>query len=119
YGPLFGKQWMAMTGMTEADVEAAKKDPMRMYQNFAIMFVGALVMAYVLQHGLLFGNAYLDMGGVTAGLTGAFWFWFGLVAPVTLAPVLWEKKPWMYWAINGGYYLVLMLIMGVILSLWP
>lgn len=119
YGPLFGKQWMAMVGMTEADIEAAKKDPAKMYQSYAITFVGAVVMAFVLARGIAFGNAYLGSSGAAVALISAFWFWAGFVAPVMLGPVLWEKKPWTFWALTSGYYLVLMLVMAAILSIWP
>lgn len=119
YGPLFGKQWMAMTGMTEAEVEAAKKDPSSMYRSYGVMFVGALVMAFVLSRGIAFGNAYLGSATTATALISAFWFWAGFVAPVMLSPVLWEKKPWTFWALTSGYYLVSMLVMAVILSIWP
>lgn len=119
YGPLFGKQWMVMIGMTEADMEAAKKDPSGMYKSYGVMFVGALVMAFVLSRGITFGNAYLGSSGIGTALISAFWFWAGFVAPVMLGPVLWEKKPWTLWGINAGYYLVLMLVMAAILSIWP
>jgi hypothetical protein len=82
------------------------------------MFVGSLLMAFVLSRGIAFGDAYLGASDVSTGLISAFWFWAGFVAPITLSPVLWEKKPWMLWVINAGYYLVLMLVMAAILSLW-
>jgi hypothetical protein len=119
YGPLFGKQWMAMVGLTQADVEAAQKDPSKMYKSYGIMFVGALVMAFVLSRGIAFGNAYLGSSSTGSALISAFWFWFGFMAPVLLGPVLWEKKPWKFWALNAGYYLVLMLVMATIISIWP
>ena len=119
YGPVFGKQWMALTGMTQADMEAAQKDPSKMYRSYTAAFAGALVMAFVLSRGIAFGNAYLGSSGVSTALISAFWFWFGFVAPVLMGPVLWEKKPWKFWTINAGYYLVLMLVMATIISIWP
>ncbi len=119
YGPLFGKQWMALTGMTRADMEAAQKNPSKMYRSYAIAFAGALVMAFVLSRGIAFGNAYLGSSGVPAALISAFWFWAGFVAPVLLGPVLWEKKPLRFWMISAGYYLASMLVMAVIISVWP
>lgn len=119
YGPVFGTQWRALMGFTQAQLEAAQKDQGQMYQNYAIMFVGAMVMAFVLSRGIAFGNAYLGSSGTGSALISAFWFWVGFVAPITMGPVLWEKKPWMLWVLNAGYYLVLMLVMAVIISLWP
>ena len=116
YGPLFGKQWMAWSGMSPADLESAKQKGMA--KSYAIMFVGSLVMAYVLAHALVFASAYLEAEGVSAGLTVGIWNWLGFVAPVTLGTVLWEGKPWKLWIINNGYYVVTLLVMGVILALW-
>ena len=119
YGPLFGKQWIALMGFDAqkvADMQA--KGAGAMWKSYLLMFIGALLMAYVLAHGLVFGNAYLGTSGVSGGLQGAFWYWLGFIAPVTLGSVLWEGKPWKLWILNAGYYLALLLIMATILSLW-
>ena len=121
YGPLFGKAWMKEAGLTADDVQRAKTDPKAksaMMRSYVFMAVGALVMAYVFAHSLVFASYYLEMTGVGSGLTAAFWNWLGFIAPVTLAPMLWEGKSAKYWVITGGYYLVSLGIMGVILGLW-
>ncbi|MEK7511036.1 MAG: DUF1761 domain-containing protein [Patescibacteria group bacterium] len=121
YGPLFGKAWMKEVGYTNDDVQKAKTDPKTksaMMRSYVLMAVGALVMAFVFAHSLAFANYYLDTSGVGAGLTGAFWNWLGFIAPVTLAPMLWEGKSAKYWAITGGYYFVSLGVMGIILGLW-
>jgi len=116
YGPLFGKQWMALMGFTKESMNAAKAKGMS--KSYALMTIGSLVMAYVLANGLVFGNSYLNMYGVSAGLQGAFWYWLGFVAPVLLGLVLWDGKPWKLFFLNAGYYLVSMLAMGAILAGW-
>ena len=116
YGPVFGKQWIALMGFTKEAMDAAKQKGMA--KAYILMTVGSLVMAYVLAHGLTFGNAYLNMYGVAAGLQGAFWYWLGFVAPVLLGAVLWEGKSWKLWFLQAGYYLVSMLVMGAILASW-
>ena len=119
YGPLFGKQWIALMGFDQQTVaEMQAKGMQAMWKNYALMFVGALIMAYVLAHGLVFGNAYLGTGGISGGLQGAFWYWLGFIAPVTLGVILWDGKPWKLWFLNAGYYLALLLVMSVILALW-
>ena len=117
YGPLFGKQWMALTGntMPTAVTPEIKK---QMNKGYAITFIGALVMAYVLAHSLAFASLAMNAGGVSAGLMGGFWNWLGFVAPVMLGTVLWEGRPWKLYFLNVGYYLVTLLVMGAILSLW-
>ena len=75
-------------------------------------------MAFVLSHALVFASTYLNTSGISAGLQTGFWNWLGFVVPVTVGSVLWDGKPWKLWFINAGYYLVMLLIMGVILALW-
>ena len=116
YGPIFGKQWIALMGWTpEAMAEAQKKAGPK---NYAIMALGSLVMSFVLAHALIFASAYLNVSGVQAGLTAGFWNWLGFIVPVSLGTVLWEGKPLMLWLINAGYYLVGLLLIGTLLAVW-
>lgn len=116
YGPLFGKQWIALMGFTKAHMEAAKVQGMT--KQFVLAFIGSLVMAWVLAHSLVFASAYLNATGPSAGLMAGFWNWLGFIAPVTLGSVLWEGKSWNLWLLNNGYQLLSLLVMGVILAIW-
>ena len=116
YGPLFGKIWIAASGMTPDKIEAAKAKGMT--TSYILMFVGSLVMAYILSHALVFAMSYLGTSGVSAGFTAGFWNWLGFIAPVTLGSVLWEGKSWKLWILNNSYYLVSLLAMGMILAMW-
>ena len=116
FGPIFGKAWVKASGMSDEKVAQAKSKSMA--GNYALMFIGSLVMAYVLAHALVFGNTYLGTAGISAGLTVGFWNWLGFVAPVTIGVVLWDGKPWKFWAITYLYNLVGLLIMGAILAVW-
>lgn len=113
YGPLFGKSWMRMAGLTKESIKAMKMTPA---VAMTIGFVAALVMAYVLAHTLAFAQAYMNTSGVASGLSSGFWMWLGFVAPVSLGVVIWEGKPWKLWFLNGGYYLVSLLLMGAIIA---
>ena len=117
YGPLFGKQWIAMMGFTKESMDEAKKKGMA--KSYALMALGSLIMSYVLAHSFIFASAYTQTPGAVGGLMVGFWSWLGFVAPVTLGTVLWEGKTWKLWILNSGYYFVGLLIMGVILSLMP
>lgn len=112
----FGKQWMALSGITPDKIEAAKAKGMQ--KTYAIAFVGSLVMSYVLAHALVFASAYLQVSGMAAGLMAGFWNWLGFIAPVTLGSVLWEGKPWKLYVLNNAYYIVSLLVMGAILAVW-
>ena len=108
----FGKQWMKLSGITKEDIEKAKKAGMA--KSYAIAAAGSLVMAYVLSYIVDFAQAQTIIAGVLSGL----WIWLGFVATVLLGSVLWENKSWNLYAINAGYYLVSLMIMGVILAVW-
>ena len=116
YGPVFGKAWQKETGMTAEKMDAAKGKGMG--KTYALMTLGSLVMSYVLAHALVFASAYLAVTGVMAGLQAGFWNWLGFIAPVTLGSVLWDGKSWKLWFINAGYYLVALVLMGVVLAMW-
>lgn len=121
YGPIFGKYWTHLMGWTKEHMEEMMRDPKmktKMYTNYIITFIGSLLIAFVLAHALVFGSAFTLIYGVSAGLMVGFWNWLGFIAPITLTPVLWEGKSWKLWVLNAGYYLVALLVMGVILAVW-
>jgi hypothetical protein len=109
YAVLFAKVWQKLTGITDM-----KPAPM----NVALVFIGSLVLSFVLYHSIIFGNAYLKMGGVTGGIMGGLFGWLGYIAPVTLSTKLFEKKPWGLWLLDNAFWLISLLAMGMILSLW-
>lgn len=116
YGSLFGKQWMALSGINPAKIDEAKKQSMG--KGYALAFVGSLLTAYILNHVIALSNAYFSTSGIQAGLTSGFWMWLGFVVPVTLNSLLWEGKPLKLWILNTSYYLVMFLIVGGILAVW-
>lgn len=115
YGPVFGKMWMNLTGMTPEKMKAMPLSaPVAMLGGF----ITAFLMAYVLAHGIIFGNAFTHMSGIEGGMTGAFWYWLGFAVPLTGGAFLWEGKSFKLWVLNAGYYLVSLLGMGAILGAW-
>ncbi len=116
YGPLFGKQWISLSGLSREQLDSQKAKGRG--KSYALMFVGSLVMAFVLSHTLIFAMDFLGTEGISAGLQTGFWNWLGFVAPVTLGSVLWDGKPWKLWVLNNAYNLLSLLVMGVILALW-
>ena len=117
YGPLFGKQWMRTVGISHDQMEEAKRRGMQgMWRTYLAMVIGTFVMAYVLAHVIAaFGESLGESVGGT-GVTAGIWMWIGFVAPVTLGSVLWENRPWKYWFIVSGYYLVSLVLMGIIIA---
>lgn len=115
FGPLFGKLWMRLNGFTMETMSAQKG---KMAQMYIIMFIGALVTAYVLAGVHIFASTYLNIGGIDSGILAGFMSWLGFTAPVTVNYTLTTQKSWKLWAVNSGYYLVSFVVMGIILAVW-
>lgn len=112
YSPmLFGKKWMKLMGWSPEEMEKRKKG---MGMAYLWMFIGSLVMAYVLSYFLGYSQAATLVEGAWVG----FWAWLGFVAPVMLGGMLWEGKPKELYLINSGHNLVNLLVMGAILAVW-
>ena len=109
YALIFGKLWQKLTGITDM-----KPAPL----NIVLVLVGSFVLSYVLYHSITFGDAYFKITGIQGGLMGGFFAWLGYIAPVTLCTKLYEKKPWGLWLLDNGFWLISILVMGAILSLW-
>jgi|CXWL01.1.fsa_nt_gi hypothetical protein len=116
YGPVFGKVWMRMTGIT---AEGMKSMKLSGPQAMLGMLVLAFLMNYVLAHAIVFGSAYTQIYGAVGGMTGAFYYWLGFAVPLTAGSFLWEGKSWKLWILNAGYYLVTLLLAGAILGTFP
>lgn len=111
YGPLFGKQWMAMMGYTKESIKTMKMKPST---AMVLGFFSMLAMAYVVA---MFSNilAIADFSGAVAL---AFFLWLGFVATVLLGSVLWENRSWNLYFFNIAYHLVTISLIAVIVSLW-
>jgi hypothetical protein len=112
YGPLFGKAWMQLVGITEKDMNDTMKNGMA--KTYLMMMVAALVMAYVLAIFSQIINTHSLMAGITLG----FWVWLGFVATSMFSSTLFSNKPMKLFVIEAGYYLTSLVIMGAVLSLW-
>ncbi|HSW71585.1 MAG TPA: DUF1761 domain-containing protein [Gammaproteobacteria bacterium] len=105
YGPLFGKMWMKESGMKDM------KGSGNMAMTYAIQYVAAAVMAYVLA-------VMLKMSGTTdlmMAVKMAFWIWLGFIATTLIGSVLFEKKSWGYYLVNAGYHLVTLAVVAAVL----
>lgn len=112
YGPIFGKQWSQLSGMTPQKTAAAKKE---MPKTYTLMFISSLVMAYVLAHFIW----YAAPGSLTLliAVKTAVWAWLGFIATYALTKFLFspEKKSFNLYFLDLGYYLVVLVLMGIIL----
>lgn len=112
YSVLFGKVWINLMGFTEKSMKEAKEKGMT--KSYLIMFVCSLITAYVLAHFAKYAGSV----GVLGGLQLGFWVWLGFFATTLISTVLWEGKPVKLYLINVSHYLVTLVVMSIILSVW-
>ncbi len=111
YGPVFGKQWMAMMGYTKESINAMKMKPMT---AMILGFISNLVMAYTVA---IFASVWM-YSGLYGAFKLAFWVWFGFLATVTLGSVLWENRSWNLYLFNVAYHFVAVLAMSLVIFMW-
>ncbi|HVM30442.1 MAG TPA: DUF1761 domain-containing protein [Candidatus Limnocylindrales bacterium] len=102
---VFGKRWVAASGIempTGAVSPAVYVGPI----------VQGLLAAYVLA---LFAGAADIVGGIVIAAV----IWIGFVATTSFNAVIFERRRVEYWAINAGYVLVSLLVMGAIIGFFP
>ncbi len=107
YGPLFGKAWMAETGVT---TERAKQA--NMVKIYGTTLLLNLVVATSL--AMFIGPAADLQNGLFAGFMAGFTF----VAMAFGVSYLFEFRSFRLWAINAGYQVVVFTVMGAILGIW-
>lgn len=118
YGPLFGTMWVRGMGWDPNDKKQMEKMKASAGPAYAQQLVGALLMAFVFAHVLWAFRVAAPMPPFAAGIQGAFWMWLGFVLPVKYGDKLWGGKAFKYVAVDLGYYLVLLIAMGLVLSFW-
>jgi hypothetical protein len=106
--PVLGKRWAELSGQKmDGDMSA-------MAPAMVVQLVGDLVMAYILARFIVgYGDPSL-VGGAIVG----FMAWLGFVATLMAASMFYEKKPGELIAINAGYQLVGIVVMGAIIGWW-
>lgn len=116
YGPLFGKMWRRLVGLSIEDMKSMK---MSVIGASVGGLITSFLIAYVLAHGIFFGNAVMSTSGIGGALQGSFWYWLGFAVPMTSMGYLWEGKSVKLWILNAGYYFVTFMVMGVIFGMMP
>jgi surface polysaccharide O-acyltransferase-like enzyme len=112
YSPsVFGRGWMALTGLAPEDVQKRMAAARRAY---SLTFVASFVMAYALARILWYARVETPGGGVAIGLLA----WLGFVATTHATNYLFEGRPFRLYSINTGYHLVSLVIMGALLAAW-
>lgn len=113
YGPVFGKTWMKLKGLTKESLKAEQK---KLGLYYGISFLLAMLMAFVLSHIIAFSHHFYGYPWIQTGLTSAFWVWLGFVMPVQATAAIFSHKKWSLFGIDTGYQFVTLMIMGLLLG---
>jgi hypothetical protein len=107
YSPaLFAKPWMRVNRLAASDLQGGTA------RIFAGAFLFAVMSAFNL--AMLLGTPEMTAGmGAFYGVLAGVWVALGIA---TVA--LFERRPFLYAVINGGYWLVAFAVMGAILGGW-
>ena len=110
YSPaLFAKPWMAALGIKP---EPGKKKGL--LAGMIASLVGDFILAFALLHIVKWAHAATIHWGAFIG----FLVWLGFFAAPNFPQGIYEGRPFRLFAINNGYWLVGLLIVGVLLAVW-
>ena len=111
YSPaLFGKQWMAETGITPDPEKMRVAMPKMMSMGFLSSIISAYALAFILNAG-----GFTSVGD---GVKIAFVAWLGFMATIHYHGMLYGGTSRRLFMIQAGYDLVGLVLMGIILSIW-
>jgi Protein of unknown function (DUF1761) len=105
------KTWIAAIGITPEQMAEARKQPSA-HLPFLYVLIAELVMAWVLA-GLL---GHLGPLSVRAGVISGAFCWLGFVITTILVNNSFARRDWRLLLIDGGYWLVVLLLMGAIIG---
>jgi Protein of unknown function (DUF1761) len=112
YSPLlFYKPWMRARGMDPAVAMAGAKMPTG---KLAIELVRCFVLAYIVAH-------FVAALGITNWLVAAHFgllLWIGFPVILLTGSILWDNVPVKVAAIHAGDWLVKLLVIPIIVSVW-
>lgn len=106
---LFAKEWTALIGLKESDLKNSA------VTGYLIAVVLGIIQA-------TFVSFLVSSMGATNAIDGALvgiMIWFGFVGPATLVTAVFSQTRKKLWAINYGYHLVTLTIMGALIAAWP
>jgi Protein of unknown function (DUF1761) len=105
---LFAKPWIAALHI---EPSGPKKG---LAAGMISSFVGDLLVAFVLLHFILWLRAETYVTGAFIG----FLCWLGFFAATQFPQGIYESRPFKLFAINSGYWLVGLLVVGGLLAVW-
>ena len=109
YSPvLFGKTWKKLVCQHQDNLRGNAAN------GYALTFVAALLIAYVLAHFV----DYLGADTALAGAQTAFWLWAGFSVTTGIGETIFAGRSGKLYVLNMTYNLVAMVVMGAIIAVW-
>ena len=110
YSPvLFAKKWSELIGVKR---EPGKREGLLLGMTASL--IGDVVMSFILANIIHWSNTFGFRNGAVIGVLA----WIGFIAAPNLPQGLYEKRPFKLFAINSGYWLLGLFIVGGILATW-
>lgn len=110
YSPVgFGKLWVKLTGVNH--MKMPEKEA-----NRAIVFVALSAVLQALALAIILHS--LGVSAVEHGLLIGVVLWLGFTGATTVGTTLYQRFSWKYWWLNASYFLLVMSINSVILTVW-
>jgi hypothetical protein len=112
YSPLlFLKPWLRLRGMDPVAAMAGAKMPAG---KLLVELARCLVLAYVIACLVALLSPGSWMGAVRLGL----FLWIGFPVILLTGSVLWDDVPWKLAAIHAGDWLVKLLVIPIVVTVW-
>lgn len=109
YSPLlFANPWVAIVGRKMGE------KPKGVVHGMIASLVGDILVAFILMHFVYWSGSTSFAAGAFVG----FITWLGFVVGPLYPQRIYEGRPFTYFAINGGYWLLGLVIVGGILAVW-
>jgi hypothetical protein len=113
YSPaMFAKQWAKLVGRKMEEMGDGAK-------GYVLTTIGAFLQVIILLHFVTYVRFfYPTYSDINVGLLTAIWAWIGFVAVPQGVNMVFANTRKKLFAINTGYFLVVLLINGVLLASW-
>ncbi|AQA17187.1 hypothetical protein BST95_02100 [Halioglobus japonicus] len=106
YGPVFGKRWQALEGLSDEDIQNSGHPAVIMGSAFVFTLVQAAALAAVMPAD----------GGVVGGVASGAFIGVFFVASAFGINYLFSRNPRGLWGIGAGYNVAQLALMGAILG---
>ena len=110
---LFGKKWIRLNGFSKAEIRKHHKD--KMIGKMILMILGTTVSAIMLAYLVNVLTIGTFAQGVYLGVILAVGF---ILMTTLLGNVLWQRKPWALFILDGAYWIIDLALIGGIVAVW-